>query len=217
MKALGQIADLPAYAGVGRGEARAGEQLEKIVKFFALGERVEEDRHRAEIERHRAKSHQVRGNARGFTANGAYRFSARRDFPAHQFFHGERVSHVVRKRREIIEPVSVRDKLVVLHVLGDFLVAAMQKTNVRSSLGNDLAIELEHQPQHAVRGRMRWPHVEHHLLADVGVAGSRSAASAAATRVTGSGDSISRVVNGMKAVTKLKALECQNDNIYAGE
>ena len=42
--------------------------------------------------------------------------------------------------------------------------------------------------------------------------GSRSAASAAATRVTGSGDSISRVVNGMNE-------ERYNvpDKIYAGE
>src|SRR5437870_340188 len=47
---LREIADLPAYACIGSGKTRAGEQLEKIIKFFALGECVEEDRHRAEIE-----------------------------------------------------------------------------------------------------------------------------------------------------------------------
>src|SRR5438132_2741519 len=166
---LGQIADLPAYACVGSGKTRAGEQLEKVIKFFALGERVEEDRHRAEIERHRAKTHQVRRNTRRFTANGANRFSTRRDFPGHQFFHRQRVSHVVRKWCEIIEPVGVRHELVVLHVLGDLLVAAMEKTDVRSGLGNDLAIELEYESQNTVRRRMRWSHVQHHLLADVGV------------------------------------------------
>ena len=85
---LGQIANLSAHAGIGSGKTRACEQLEKVIKFFALGERVEEDRHRTEIERHRAKTHQVRGNARGFAANRADGFSSRWDFPAHQFFHG---------------------------------------------------------------------------------------------------------------------------------
>ncbi len=34
-------------------------------------------------------------------------------------------------------------------------------------LGDDFAVEFEHQPQHAVRGRMRRPHVEHHFFANV--------------------------------------------------
>ena len=97
----------------------------------------------------------------------ANRFAARRQFPAHQFLHRERVGDVVRERREIIEPVRVGDELVVLHVLGDLFVAAMQITDVRRRLGDDLAVELEHETQNAVRGRMRRPHVEHHLFADV--------------------------------------------------
>ena len=117
------------------------------------------------------------------------------NFPAHQFFHRERVGDVVRQRREVIEPVRVRNELIVLHVLGDFFVAAMQKTDVRRRFGDDLAVEFENEPQHAVRRRMRWPHVEHHFFANV-VAGFRRAISRPppTTRVTGSGDSISRVV-----------------------
>ena len=57
---LRQITDLPAHARVGSGKSRAGEQLEKIIKFFALGERVKENRHRPKIERHRAEPQQVR-------------------------------------------------------------------------------------------------------------------------------------------------------------
>ncbi len=38
---------------------------------------------------------------------------------------GERVSDIVRKRSEIIEPISVRHELVVLHVFGDFFIATM--------------------------------------------------------------------------------------------
>src|SRR5437867_10918839 len=68
---LRQIADLPAHARVGGSEPRAGEQLEKVIKFFALGKRIKENRHGTEIERHRAEAEQVRGDARSFAANGA--------------------------------------------------------------------------------------------------------------------------------------------------
>ena len=86
-------------------------------------------------------------------------------FDAEQFFHRERVGDVVGQRREIIQPVRVRDELGVGHVLGDFFVAAMQITDVRVGLGDDLAVEFEHDAEHAVRGGMRRPHVQDHLLA----------------------------------------------------
>ena len=86
---------------------------------------------------------------------------------AHQFFNRERVGHIIRERREIIEPVGIRHELVVLHVLGDLLVAAMEKTDIGRGFGDDLTIQLQHEPQNAVRCWMRRPHVEHHLLADI--------------------------------------------------
>ena len=57
-EAFRQIANLAADARVGSGETRAGQQLEKIIEFLALGEGVEKHRHRAEIERHRAEAEQ---------------------------------------------------------------------------------------------------------------------------------------------------------------
>ena len=88
----------------------------------------------------------MRRDTRCFTANRANGFAACRNLPTHQFFHCKRVSHVVRQWRQIIKPVSVRHELVVLHVLGDFFVAAMQKADVRRGLGNDFAVKLEHKP-----------------------------------------------------------------------
>ena len=43
----------------------------------------------------------------------------------------------------------------------------MQKPDIWRRFGYDFAVEFEYEAQHAVRGRMRWPHVKHHLLADV--------------------------------------------------
>ena len=102
-----------------------------------------------------------------FAADHADRLAARRQFPAHQLLDGERVGDVVRERREVIQPVRVGDELVVLHVLRDLFVAAMQIADIRRRLGDHLAIQFEHQPQDAVRGRVRRAHVEDHLFAEI--------------------------------------------------
>ena len=73
--------------------------------------------------------------------------------------------HVIGQRREVIQPIRVRDELVVGHVLGDLLVAAMQVTHVRFGFGDDLPIHLQPQPQHAMRGGVGGAHVQHHLFA----------------------------------------------------
>ena len=88
-------------------------------------------------------------------AHDADVLAARRQFvvDAERFFHRERVGDVVRQRREIIQPVRVRDELGVSHVLGDFFVAAMQITHVRVGLGDDFAVQFQHDAQ----ARRAWP------------------------------------------------------------
>jgi hypothetical protein len=78
---------------------------------------------------------------------------ARRQFPAHQLLDRAGVGDVVRQRREVIQPVRVRHELVVLHVLRDLLIAAMQIADIRRRLRDRLAVQLENQPQDAVRRR----------------------------------------------------------------
>ena len=109
----------------------------------------------------------MRRDARRFAAYDPNGFAARRQFPTHQLLNGERVRDVICEWRQVIEPVRVRHELVVLHVLGDFLIAPVQVADVRSCLGDCLAIEFENEAQDAVSGRMRWSHVEDHFLADV--------------------------------------------------
>ena len=57
-------------------------------------------------------------------------------------------------RRDIVEPVEIRDRLQIGLVLDQFLGAAMQQTDMRIDAGDDFAVEFQHQAQHAVRGRM---------------------------------------------------------------
>ena len=57
-------------------------------------------------------------------------------------------------RRDVVEPVEIRDRLQIGLVLDQLLGAAMQKPDVRIDPLDELAVELEHQAQHAMRGRM---------------------------------------------------------------
>ena len=68
-------------------------------------------------------------------------------------------------RVEVVLAVGPRDDLVVLPVLADLLEAAVQVADVRDAAHHGLAVELEHQPQHAVRGRMLRADVDEHVLA----------------------------------------------------
>ena len=84
---------------------------------------------------------------------------------AEQLLDRQRVSDVVSQRRQVIQPVGVRDELRISEVLRDLLVPAMQVTYFGPGPGNDLAVQFEDDAQHAVRGRVRGPHVQDHLLA----------------------------------------------------
>ena len=63
-------------------------------------------------------------------------------------------------RRDVVEPVEVADGLQVGLVLDQLLGAAMQQADVRIDALHHLAVELQHQAQHAVRRRMLRPEVD---------------------------------------------------------
>ena len=158
---VGQTAD----ARVAGREPRAADALAQVVNLLALAERAQEHRHRPDVQRHRADAEQVRTDAREFRADDADVFAPRRHVHAQQFLHGVRVGDVVGQRREVIEAVGVRNELRVRHVLGDFFVAAMQVTDIGPGVDDLFAVQLEHEPQHAVRARVLRPHVDDHPLA----------------------------------------------------
>ena len=162
-----QIARHAADARVAGGETRTRQRLEQIVELLALRERVHEHGQRADIHREAAHAEQMRRDTGQFAADDADVLAARRQrlVDAHQLLDGERVSDVAGQRCEVIQSIRVRDELGVSHVLRDLFVAAMQVADVGHRLGDDLAVHLQQDAQHAVRGRMRRPHVEDHLLA----------------------------------------------------
>ena len=93
-----------------------------------------------------------------FCGEHADGLTARRHFQFSQPFDRDGIGHVVRERRNVIQPVRIRHELIISHVLRDLLIAAMQVTNHRISLSHNLAIEFKLDAQHAVSGRMGRPH-----------------------------------------------------------
>ena len=63
-------------------------------------------------------------------------------------------------RRDIVEPVEIGDGLQIGLVLDQLLGAAVQKADMRIDALDDLAVELEHEPKHAVRRRVLRPEVD---------------------------------------------------------
>jgi len=159
-----QIARQPPNARIGGGEPRPRQRLAQVVNLFALGEGMEEDRHRPAVHRVAADAQQMRRKARQLGADHADILAARRQLPlqAQQFLDRQRVGDVVGHRRQVIQPVRVGNELGVGAILGDLLVAAVQVADLGPHPGNPLAVQFDHQAQHPVRGRVRRPHVQNH-------------------------------------------------------
>ena len=66
-------------------------------------------------------------------------------------------------RRDIVEPVEIRDRLQIGLVLDQLFGAAMQKPDMRIDALDHLAVEFEHEAQHAVRRRMLRPEVDREI------------------------------------------------------
>ncbi len=79
---------------------------------------------------------------------------AARDRDAAQALHRERVSVLLIHRRDIIEPVEIGHVLQIGARLHQLLGAPMQKADMGIDPLDHLAVELQHQTQHAVRRRM---------------------------------------------------------------
>jgi hypothetical protein len=202
-----------ADARVGGGEARARQELEEVVERLALGERVEEHRHGAHVHRVGAEPEQVARHPRELAADHADRVRARRRLdPAHALG-GERDGTVVRQRREVVEPVGVGDEAVVAERLAQLLHAAVQVADVGNGLDHALAVHLEHDAQHPVRGRVLRAHVEHHPVAELAVAlepdrrlGSRRGRPAP-TRPVGRCPDLAKAVGGAHQVLAREVLD----------
>ena len=66
-------------------------------------------------------------------------------------------------RRDIIQAVEIGDRLQIGLVLDQLLGAAMQQADMRIHAGDDLAVQVQDQAQHAMRRRMLRPEIDGQL------------------------------------------------------
>jgi hypothetical protein len=149
-----QVAVHAARAVVRRVHARAGHGFIHVEQVFAVAERVQERAHGAHVERVRAEPHQVVQQARDFIEHDADVLRAHRHFDADQLFDGHHVRMLVAHHRHVVEAVHVRHRLQVRARFSELFGRAVQQADVRVGALDDFAVELEHQAQHAVRGRV---------------------------------------------------------------
>jgi hypothetical protein len=124
-------------------------------------------RHGADVEGVRADPHQVVQHARDLVEHDADVLRAQRHVDADQLLDRHHVGVLVAHHRHVVEAIHVRHALQERARLGELLCGAMQEADVRVRPLDDFAVQLEHQPQHAVGRRMLRAEV-HGVVADLG-------------------------------------------------
>ena len=133
---------------------RAGGALIEHHQLFTLFEAPQRRRQRADVHGLRGDVEQVRQDAADFGIEHADELAAARHLDAQQLLDRQAEGMLLVHRRDIIEPVEIGDRLQVGLVLDQLLGAAMQQADMRIDALDDLAVELEHEAQNAVRRRM---------------------------------------------------------------
>ena len=101
-----------------------------------------------------------RGGGRGFDSH-CFFFSHR---DPQEFLDGHRVAVLLRHHRHVVQPVKVRERLLVVFVLDQLFGAAVQEADVGVGARDALAVELEDEAEDAVRRRVLRPEVEREVL-----------------------------------------------------
>jgi len=162
-----QISVHAAGAVVGGMHARARDRLVDVHQLLALLETQQEHRHGADVQAVSPEPHEVIQDARDLIEHDADVLRAFRRLDAEQALDREYIGVLVAHHGHVVEPVHVADRLVEGLRLRQLLGAAMQQTDVWIGLLDHLAVHLQHQPQHAVGGRVLRPEV-HRVVADFG-------------------------------------------------
>ena len=143
-----------ADAEVRRVHARARGALVEHHQLLALLEAPQRRGERADVHRLRGDVEDVRQQPPDLAEQHADELRAPRHLQMQELFRREAEGVLLVHRRDVVEPVEIRDRLQIGLVLDQLLGAAMQEPDMRIDALDDLAVELQHEAQHAMRGRM---------------------------------------------------------------
>ena len=140
--------------------ARAGGALVEHHQLLALLEAPERRRQGADVHRLRGDVEEMRKQAPDLGIEHADELTALRHLEPEQLLDGEAEGMLLVHRRDVIEPVEIRDRLQVGLGLDQLLGAAVEQPDMRIDALDDLAVELEHEAQDAVGGRVLRPEID---------------------------------------------------------
>ncbi len=160
--AVRQVVAHAAEAEVVEHHARARELLQEVEDVLAVAEHVEDHggAERRQVGGEGAHRHLVAGDAHELAADDADELRAPRRPDPHQLLDGHHVAPLAVHAGEVLGAVDDGDVLVVGALLGELLLAAMQVADHRDDVLDELAVERDDEPQHAVRAGVLRPHVD---------------------------------------------------------
>ena len=158
----------PAGAEIVGMQTGAGCALVEHHELLALLEAPQRRRQRAAIHGLRRHIEQMRQNAADLAEQDPDQLGAARHLDRHQILDGEAECVLLVHRSTIVEPVEIRDVLEVGPRLHELLRASVQQADVRIDPFDDLTIELEHEAQNPMGGRVLWAEVDRKITFRVG-------------------------------------------------
>jgi hypothetical protein len=143
---------------------QARDHLEQPQRLFPLAPAVDHHRHGPEVHAVGGEEQQVRRHAVQLGQQHADPLGPGRDVAvdAEQRLGGQGEDQLVVERRRVVHAGDVRRALQVGERLAGLLHAGVQVADDRLGPQHRLALELEHEPQHAVRRRVHGAHVDDH-------------------------------------------------------
>jgi hypothetical protein len=149
---------------------QAGDHLEHVEDQLALAEGVRHRGERTELEPAGREGDQVAADPVQLHAEHPDHLGARRRLDAEQLLDAQAVGRLVEDRRQVVHARHEGDALHPVAVLEVLLDAGVQVADDGAALGDGLALELHHQPEHAVGGRVLRTHVHDDALVVHGAA-----------------------------------------------
>jgi hypothetical protein len=145
---------------IGRMHARAGGALVKYHQLFAFFKAPQRRGQRADVHRLRGDIEKMRQDAADLAIQHPDQLPAARHGYAEQLFRRQAERVFLVHRRDIVEPVEIRNRLQIGLVLDQLLGAAMKQADVRIDARNHFAVQFQNKAQHAVGSRMLWPEID---------------------------------------------------------
>ena len=166
-----QVGGHPARADEVVVHPQAGDLLEEAQHDLPLPPAVDHHRHRADVQAVGGQEQQVAAHAVQLGQQHADPHGPLGDVAvdAEQLLGRQREDQLVGERRGVVHAGDVGAALQVGELLARLLHAGVQVADDRLAAQHGLALELQHQPQHAVGARVLRPHVDDHRLVLGGV------------------------------------------------